>query len=291
MAGDSESRVRVLIDGEAVGLPDASISVLDWALQRGDGCFEALRSYGGSVFRLADHLNRLASSASAMSLPLPDRSEIAQWCEELAADAGSCVVRVIATRGARPRHPLAPARLIVISEPVPPMKKSYSFGVEAAPWHPAGRDWGLAGAKTLSYGPNVAASRQARSAGFDDALLVSDDGTLLEGPIFSVAWSVSGVVETPGLDLGILESITRAVTLEVARASGIEVVEGRFHIDRLSEADEVMALSTIREVAPVHRVGDLVFPAGRVTDVLRRGFRQRVANECGAWEPSHTGDR
>ena len=91
-----------------------------------------------------------------------------------------------------------------------------------APWHAAGVDWDLAGAKVLSYAPNL--SRPAGglgSAGFDDALLLTVDRLMLEGPTFWVAWVVDGVLETPSLDLGILDSITRRVVLEDAHRLGV----------------------------------------------------------------------
>jgi branched-subunit amino acid aminotransferase/4-amino-4-deoxychorismate lyase len=143
-----------------------------------------------------------------------------------------------------------------------------------APWHSAGADWELAGAKTLSYAPNMSASRRATADGFDDALLTTVEDIILEGPTFSVAWVIGGVVETPGLELGILDSITRRVMLEIAADLGIEVVQGRWDLARLQAADEVMALSTVREIQPVSVVGAMRFLEGPVTADLARRYYQ-----------------
>jgi 4-amino-4-deoxychorismate lyase len=91
-----------------------------------------------------------------------------------------------------------------------------------------------------------------------------------------VAWVVDDVLETPSLDLGILDSITRRVVLEDADRLGVRFTEGRWSLDRLEEASEVMAMSTIREVQPVSVVGHLAFGEGPITSDLARAFTQRI---------------
>ena len=108
--------------------------------------------------------------------------------------------------------------------------------------------------------------------GFDDALLLAIDGWVLEGPTFSVAWLIDGVLETPTLELGILDSITRRVALEVADKIGLEVLESRWELDRLLSASEVMALSTVREVQSVVAVGDVTWEPGPITERLQSEY-------------------
>jgi branched-subunit amino acid aminotransferase/4-amino-4-deoxychorismate lyase len=152
-----------------------------------------------------------------------------------------------------------------------------SLATVAAPWHPGGEMWELAGVKTLSYAANQAATRLAQETGAHDALLISRAGEILEGPTFSVAWVREGVFETPSLDLGILESITRGFVLEGCRHLGIPVSEGRFSLDRLLQAaSEVMALSTVKEVMPVLAVDDLRLEPGPVARDLSRFYRSLV---------------
>ncbi len=148
-----------------------------------------------------------------------------------------------------------------------------------APWHPDGAASELTGAKTLSYGPNLAASLTAQHAGYDDALLIGRSGSVLEGPTYGVAWVADGVLETPTLDLGILASITREAMLEVAAAQGLSVVEDRFPLDRMLAADEAIALSTVKEIMPIGRVGDRQWDPGPVTSRLAEGFDELVAAE------------
>jgi branched-subunit amino acid aminotransferase/4-amino-4-deoxychorismate lyase len=151
-----------------------------------------------------------------------------------------------------------------------------SLATVAAPWHPGGEMWELAGVKTLSYAANQAATRLAQETGAHDALLISRAGEILEGPTFSVAWVREGVFETPSLDLGILESITRGFVLKGCRQVGVPVSEGRYLLDRLQGASEVMALSTVKEVMPVLAVDDLRFAPGPVALELTRFYRSLV---------------
>lgn len=263
----------VLIDGEP---SSGTIPVTDSAVVRGDGCFEVLRSYVGEPFAVDEHLERLANSARLLGLPLPPGREIEQWVRHVAAEVGDGAVRVLVTRGAGIPGLDDPPRVIVFGHAWDPPDSPARLLPVSAPWHPAGARWDLAGAKTISYAPNMAAGRHARGSGYDDALLVARDETVLEGPTFSVAWVVGEVLETPGLELGILDSITRRFVLEDARRLEISVREGVWQLSRLEEASEIMAVSTIREVQPVIGVGDLQFDEGPVTKRLEEAFSERV---------------
>jgi len=263
-----------LINGVAVAPEVAALSVFDPIVLRGDGCFEAARIYGGRCFRLHDHLARLARSAAALEIELPPLDEIARWCATVSQERGEGIIRVLASAG-----PAGAGTVVVLSQPLPQLPARYRLMPQTAVWHPAGDGWALAGVKALSYAPNMAATRRAKAEGFDDALLVSRDGTVLEGPTSSVAWVVSGVFETAELGLGILESITRRVVLELTNELGIRVVEGRFPIERVLQADEAMVLSTLKEVRPIAAVGKRDFVAGPVTALLSEAYARRVIDE------------
>ncbi len=264
---------RVLVNGvESEGV----IPVTDSSVLRGDGCFEVIKAYSGRPFALEEHLDRLARSAKALDIPLPGRHELGTWIEEIAASCSDCVVRVVVTRGSAVPGTTGEPTVIVFGHPWSKGVGPLTLLPVAAPWHSAGIDWDLAGAKVLSYAPNMAASRRAAAEGFGDALLTTVDGLLLEGPTFSVAWVVDGVLETPGLELGILDSITRRVLLQIASELGLNVVEGAWALDHLDMAEEVMALSTVREIQPVAAVGSRRFHEGSITADLARLFFQRV---------------
>jgi branched-subunit amino acid aminotransferase/4-amino-4-deoxychorismate lyase len=272
---------QVLIDGIPVDPDAASISVLDVGFQRGYGCFEALRVYDGEIFRLDEHLDRLASSATKLHIPVPDRTELVAWCTTVAQAAGDAIVRVFLSGGTDPKNLGTNSRTVVLAGEVPAQPPMLSLQSRIAPWHTDSEWFELTGAKALSYGFNLAASFEAQRAGFDDALLIGRSGNVLEGPTFSVAWISGGVLYTPSLEIGILESITRRATIEVAERAGVEVIEGRYGLDEVINADEVIALSTVKEIHPVRRVDDHEFEAGPVTATLASGFAALVADELG----------
>jgi branched-subunit amino acid aminotransferase/4-amino-4-deoxychorismate lyase len=259
-----------LVDGEpADGLPLTDSTVL-----RGDGVFEAIRAYGGRCFRLDDHLDRLERSAASLRLPVPERALLAGWVEQAGRLAGDCIVRVVLTRGsAAPGTPGEP-HCVVLTHPVPVAPSTLSLLPLKAPWHPGGRAWELAGAKTVSYAPNLAASRLAAEKGHDDALLLSDEEVVLEGPTFSVGWVRRGTVSAPPLMLGVLDSITRRVVSELA-----DVEDEVMTVDGLAAVDEVFAMSTVKEVVPVTVVGELLIEPGPLTNELAQRLRRAATGE------------
>jgi branched-subunit amino acid aminotransferase/4-amino-4-deoxychorismate lyase len=268
----------VLIDGEVVPPGEAKLSIFDATVLRGIGCFEAMRVYDSRPFETERHLDRLEKSARALRIELPSRAALTSWIEAVARDRDDGVVRILATPGGRVDDVETPPRVVVLSQPLPEVPDTFRLHPIVAPWHPAGADWALTGVKSLSYGPNVAAQREAVAAGFDDALLLSRDDVVLEAPTSAVAWVKAGVLELPSLDLGVLESVTRAVVLEEAVKLGIDHREGRFALNDLLEADEVMILATSKEVCSVTAIGERTFGAGPVTEKLRVAFRARVAS-------------
>jgi 4-amino-4-deoxychorismate lyase len=263
----------VLINGRP---SDGRIPVTDSSVLRGDGCFEVIKSYRGRPYRLDEHLARLERSARLLDIQLPPRDIVAGWARECAEGIEDGAVRVVVTRG--PAIPGVTGELLVIVFAHPWVRSEDPLRLfpVTAPWHAAGADWELAGAKVLSYAPNMAATRHAQREGFDDALLTTIDGLMLEGPTFSLGWVVDGVIETPGLDLGILDSITRRVVIELASSLGVEMVETRAPLSRIGDADEVFAFSTIREVQSVVAVGQWELPSGPVAAKLHQAFLESV---------------
>jgi branched-chain amino acid aminotransferase len=215
-----------------------------------------------------------------LELPLPSRIDLATWCESVAERAGDSVVRAFVTGGVDPARPGTGSRVVVYAEAVVEPPPSFRVQTRVAPWHSDEVSGELTGAKTLSYGYNLAAGIAARRAGFDDALLIGRTGHVLEGPTFSIAWIDQGTLVTPALDLGILASITRAAVLEVATDRRLDVEEGSFELDRVLAADEVMVLSTVKEVLPVVAIDETSFAAGPVTTRLAEGYRKLIEAEA-----------
>ncbi len=132
------------------------------------------------------------------------------------------------------------------------------------------------GVKALSYAPNEAAHLRARDAGYDDAVLLDLETTVLELPMASIGWVIDRAIETPSLGLGILRSVTRSAVLEIAESLGISVRDGAFPATRLHAADEVFVMSTTKEVVPVVAVGTREYDPGPITARLVGGFDELV---------------
>jgi len=250
------------VDGELVSLSEARIPVNDDGLLRGDGVFEVIRLYRGVPFALPTHLERMRHSAHNLRLPL-DIAAVGSDLEMLlaAAPATDGLLRTLATRG---------GHRIALIEPLPPLPETLQLGyVTFAPVRV------LDGVKSLSYAANMLASRLARERGFDEALLVTPHGRVLELPTASFFWVAGGRVRTPPLSDHILESITRRLAIQVADASEAVTTQ-----DDLLSAEEAFAVSSVVEVIAVQRIEQLQLPAqGKLTARVAAGVRARIEAE------------
>ena len=271
----------IQLDGELTDPATASIPISDVGFTRGFGVFEVMRAFDGTCFRLDAHLERLARSAAMLGLDLPSKEDLTSWCDRAAAGMNECVVRVFITGGDDPFD--GTVRAIVTSEPPIVLGPELRLRPQFAPWHSDGAEWELLRGKTLSYGNNYGAIRQAKLHGFDDAVLIGRSGRILEGPTFVVGWVVvedgRAIYETPALSLGILDSITRELAFDSAEDAGLEIREVELGLERLDDATEFFALSTLRDTLSVTAVGDRTFSAGPHTLALRAAMSERTARE------------
>ena len=226
------------LDGETRPVAETAIPVADEGFIRGDGVFEVIRVYLGKPFALEEHLDRLERSAGNLRLgyPVPRRELEAESAELLdARGAGTFdgCLRIVLTRGGR-------RLLMTESMPASPARPRLGF-VTYAPTHI------LDGIKSLSYAANMLAGRLARERGFDEALLVTPEGRVLEAPTASLFWAgADGRLCTPPLEDHILASITRERVLRV-----VDVEERAVTVDELLDAREAFLASTLREVQGV----------------------------------------
>jgi len=265
----------MMIDGVISG--DGMISAMDMGFTRGVGVFEVARAYQGRLLGLDRHLARLTRSAELMDIPLAPLKDIRSWMETMAREGGDCLVRVVCTPGDEGAEP-AP-RTVVQKVAVPGLPDVMRLSTTVAHWHPAGAEWVLSGVKSLSYAPNMTALFTANKQGFDDTLLLSMGGVVLECPRSSVGWIRNDVIEFPSLELGVLDSVTRQYVVETAQEAGMVVETGFFDLAVLGEASEVFILSTALEVGPVVAVDDRRWETGPVTAELAMLFDRRVHEE------------
>ena len=253
------------VDGAIGPAEEARIPVSDEGLLRGDGAFEVMRLYQGRPFALEEHLSRLTRTCEGLRLEL----DLDAWRADIAAllEANGPVeslLRLVLTRG---------GRRIALIEPAPRHKALARVAtITYAP------NRVLDGLKTLSYAGNMLATRLAQEDGFDEALLVTPHGRVLEGPTSSFFWARDGELFTPPLDDHILASITRGKLLEV-----MEVTERSCTLDDVRAADEAFLASTVREALPVVAVDDIELAVdGPLTLETGRVLGQRIADELAA---------
>ncbi len=271
----------VRIDGILHDPATASIPVSDVGFIRGYGVFEVIRGLSGKCFRLQPHLERLDRSSAMLGIELPAAADLESWCEYAATFHDDCIIRLLVSAGDDAYE--GTARVVVTSEPANPQPAQLTLLPIVAPWHSDGESWELLRAKTLSYANNFGAARTAKVNGFGDALLIGRSGRILEGPTFIIGWTVEEngevIYETPSMELGILDSITRQVALDAAAVAGLTFREVEVGLDRLDVATEFFAISTLRDAIPVTQVGDLEFPIGPAVKTLREAMAELTAHE------------
>jgi 4-amino-4-deoxychorismate lyase len=274
--------LAVAAAGAVVDGDRPALDPLDLALVRGEAVFETVRVHRGRPFRLGAHLERLAASAAALDLVLPEGVEELARRAVAAAGERDAMLRLVCTRGRE--DAAAPAAFAICSELPAAYEQERRRGLRLVlltlacdPLVRAASPWLLPGVKSTSYAVNMAAQRAARARGADDAVFVGLGGELLEAPTASLWWRSGDTLYTPSLQLGILAGITRAALLELAPGLGFRVLEGVFTAEDLLGADEAFLSSSTREVMPVVEVdgtavGDGVpgSAAGELQGALRR---------------------
>jgi 4-amino-4-deoxychorismate lyase len=270
--------LAVAVGGRGVVDPDEPVlNADDEALLRGRAAFETTRVYGGTPFKLSEHLARLAGSAARIGLPPVDEQAVEGLARSAlgAANSPDAVLRLYWTAGREGSgRPTALALVSSIPEHLDDLRArgsklvSLPLGLQAdlrafAPWL-------LGGVKSTSYAVNMAAEAEARRRGADDAVFLASDEIVLEGPVTNVWWRLEDVLYTPGLELGILAGVTRATLIEQAAALGYDVREGAFPLSQLASADEAFTSSSVREVMPVVELDDAPLGPGEPGSAARK---------------------
>ena len=230
----------------------------DLGLLRGLAVFETIRVYAGRPFALEAHLDRLERSADRLGLAVPERSAVVDLASEAIAAAGIADGSVRYTLTGGREATAEPVLMVTIAALPADLEELRARGISVIslqlgidPRMRTDSPWLLAGVKSTSYAVNMAAWAEARRRGADDAIFVASDGSVMEGPVTNLWWRHDRTLYTPGLDLGILAGVTRAMLLELARDVGYEVREGWFPIADMAAAAEAFTSSSVRELMPI----------------------------------------
>ena len=274
----------VYIDGRFVEKSKATVSVFDHGLLYGDGIFEGIRAYGGNVFRLVDHVNRLYDSAKSIHLKIPmTKHELTEAVLETLRKnrLRDAYIRLIVTRGdgdlgVDPALCKDPT-VIIIAEPIsttlgPKDPRIVSLVVSSVRRDPV--DSTSHEVKSLNYMNSILAKIEANNAGADDAILLDHRGFVSEASVTNIFVVKEGEVSTPSSASGILHGITRRRIIRLCSDLGLDVKERDITPFELHTADEVFLVGTKSEVVAVGSISGSKVGNGGAGPLTRKLYQE-----------------
>jgi branched-chain amino acid aminotransferase len=269
---------------------NASISPFNRGLLYGDGLFETLRAYGGRVFRLEQHLKRLADGARVLRIESCwAADDIGRAVYELLERnrLSDAAIRITLFRGdgegPEPRVGLKPLLLMSARPPGTYREEDYARGFRAHIVSMRRNIYSpLARIKSINYLENILGRLEARDAAAQEALFLNGSGWVAEGAVANIFMIKDKRLITPPPDAGILPGITRAAVLEIARSSGREAAEELFSPEELLRSDEAFLTNSLMEIMPMvmvngRPVGNGI--PGPLTRELHQLYRELVKEE------------
>ncbi|HSU55711.1 MAG TPA: aminodeoxychorismate lyase [Candidatus Dormibacteraeota bacterium] len=266
----------VYLNGLFVEEKDALLSVLDRGFLYGDGLFETLRISNGRPFLWAAHLERLQRGAAFLGIPIPHGSELKVAAERLIATNGlpECLIRINVSRGAgepgyAPKGASNPT-LVMTVRPLPEPVAHWSLVTSTLR---VLADDPFSQFKTCNKLPQILARAEAEKAAGDEALLLNDEGSVVEGSSSNIFWVKDDMVFTIPLAAGALPGVTRALVMELALRLGVGIVERCISPMELRSADGVfLTLSSLGIVEAVS-IDGATFARSPVTARLIKAYK------------------
>jgi len=290
---------KIWMNGELVDWADATVHVGVHGLHYGSGVFEGIRAYetpkGTAVFRLSEHLERLERSAKLLYMELPysqDELKAATWDLIGVNELPSCYLRPIAFYG------YGQLGVSARDNPVDVAIMAWPWGaylgeeglrngirVKVSSWQRVGPNVIPHVAKATGvYLNSMLAVGEANRAGYDEAILLTADGTIADGSGESIFIVREGVLYTPDLSASILVGITRDSVIQIAQDLGYRVVEKPLIRTDLYLADEVFMCGTAAEVTPIREVDDhVVGPPGPITTEIQQAYLDTANGRTERW--------
>lgn len=288
---------RIWFDGKITDYNDVKVPLLTHSLQYGSGIFEGIRAYdavgSAAIFRLDEHVDRFMRSARIYRMGLSStRDEIRQGIIDVVRENKyrACYIRPFAffnddsislqTKGKK-------VSVAIIAIPYNNYfgdKFNNGVSCKVSGWRRINSDILPLQAKASgNYLNSVAAIGEADAAGFDEAILLSRNGYIAEGPGENIFLVKDGKLLTPGLESDILFGITRFSLIELARGMGIEVIERQIHRDELYTCDEAFFCGTAAEVTPIVNVDGIPVgngKPGKLTEKVGKTFMDVVSGKA-----------
>jgi branched-chain amino acid aminotransferase len=289
---------KIWMNGDLVDWADAKVHVGVHGLHYGSGVFEGIRCYdtpkGPAVFRLDDHLKRLHNSARLLYMELPfSTDELKAACNELVGANGlpECYLRPIAFYGYGELGVAArgnPVEVVIMSWPWGSYlgEEGLKAGIRAkiSSWQRVSPNIVPHVSKATGvYLNSMLAVTEANNAGYDEAILLTPEGTVADGSGENIFVIREGVLYTPDLATGILPGITRDTVKQIAEDLGYTVVEKALIRSDLYLADEVFMCGTAAEVTPLRSIDDYEIGVGEVTLQIQQAYLDTVRGRSERW--------
>jgi len=283
----SERDGLIWYNGEMVDWRAADVHVLTHGLHYGSCVFEGERSYGGSIFKLREHTERLFYSADVLGFEIPFTvEEIDQACIETckANDIVDGYVRPVAWRGSEMMGVSAQHNRINVAIAAwawpsyfSPEARMKGIDLMTSKWRRPNPETAPVHAKAAGlYMICTLSKHEAEGKGFHDALMLDWRGQVAESTGANIFISFGdGKLHTPTPDC-FLDGITRRTVIDLAKARGIEVIERTIMPDELTDATEIFLTGTAAEVTPVGRIDDLTFTPGELCQWMMEDYDRAV---------------
>lgn len=284
--------IQVYVNGQYFPKEEAKISVFDHGFLYGDGIFEGIRAYGGRVFRLKEHIDRLYDGARGIMLDIPlTKEEMTEVVLETLRKnkLQDAYIRLVVSRGTGdlgldPRKCQKPTVICITDKIVLYPEKLYNEGMEIITAatrrnRPEGVNPQM---KSLNYLNNIMAKLEANLAGVPEAMLLNTEDYVAECTGDNIFIVKDGVLITPPPFVGILVGITRNAIMELAEKIGVKVEEKVFTRYEVFTADECFLSGTAAEAIPVVKVDGRTIADGKpgpVTKKITEAFKELIKTE------------
>ena len=276
----------IWLDGKLVPWREAEVHVLTHALHYASSVFEGQRAYGGEIFRLTDHSERLKRSARLLDFEIPwSVEQIDAACREVLEASGlsDAYMRPLAWRGSEQMGVSAQQAKIHLAIAVWPWPAYFGedairrgLRLDISAWRrPAPYTAPTESKASGLYMICTLARHQAQAKGFDDALMFDWRGQVAEATGANAFFVRDGALHTPTPDC-FLNGITRQTVMDLARRRGIEVVERAIWPEELEGFSEFFLTGSAAEVTPVASAGPWNFQVGELTMQLRKDYLDLV---------------
>ncbi|MDD4568736.1 MAG: branched-chain-amino-acid transaminase [Tepidanaerobacteraceae bacterium] len=284
--------IQIYVNGQYFSKEEAKISVFDHGFLYGDGIFEGIRAYGGKVFRLKEHIDRLYDGARGIMLDIPlTKQEMVEVVLETLRknELKDAYIRLVVSRGTGdlgldPRKCSNPTVICITDKIVLYPEKLYNEGMEIVTAatrrnRPEGVNPQM---KSLNYLNNIMAKIEANLAGAPEAMLLNTEDYVVECTGDNIFIVKDDVLITPPPYVGILVGITRNAIIELAEKIGVKVEEKVFTRYEVFTADECFLSGTAAEAIPVVKVDGRLIADGKpgpVTKKITGAFKELIKTE------------